>query len=83
MLGAGSAIARILCPICVTNLYTSFGTGPTFGFLNAVLAATVLLYIVFYKRLVPYRYDLPTAIPTKSIVEATNGPDKLEKVETT
>ena len=73
MLGAGSAAARILCPISVTNLYSSFGTGPTFAFLNAILLASALVYVIFYKRLVPYRYELPTTVSTKSIVLATDS----------
>lgn len=81
MLGAGSAIARILCPLSVTNLYTSFGTGPTFGFLNAVLLASAFVYAFFYQRLVPFRYDLPKSSSNTSTTTATNESEEPPEIE--
>lgn len=57
LLGAAACAARVLCPICVTNLYSAYGTWAAFGFMTGVMSLILISMIVFYKRLVPYTYD--------------------------
>lgn len=57
ILGAGACLARVLCPICVTNLYSAYGTWYAFGFMTIVMAVVLIIFFIFYKRLVPYKYD--------------------------
>ncbi|EFX78858.1 hypothetical protein DAPPUDRAFT_305114 [Daphnia pulex] len=57
ILGAGACLARVLCPISVTNLYSTYGTWYAFGFMTLVMAVVLVIFLVFYKHLVPYKYD--------------------------
>lgn len=57
ILGAGACAARVLCPICVTNLYAAFGTWAAFGFMTGVMIVVLIIFFIFYRKLVPYKYD--------------------------
>jgi ceroid-lipofuscinosis MFS transporter 7 len=57
ILGAGACLARVLCPISVTNLYSAYGTWYAFGFMTLVMAVVLVIFLIFYKHLVPYKYD--------------------------
>jgi len=57
ILQAGACFARVLCPICVTNIYATLGTWATFGFMTGVMVIILILFVVFYSRLIPYQYE--------------------------
>ncbi|XP_046453598.1 major facilitator superfamily domain-containing protein 8-like isoform X1 [Daphnia pulex] len=56
LLGAGTAVARILCPLCVTSLYAAFGMLATCGFLTSVMVVVLVIFALSFRRLVPYRH---------------------------
>ena len=56
ILAVGSCLARVLCPICVTGIYSAFGTSATFGFMIGLMVIVIILTLSFYRRLVPYNY---------------------------
>lgn len=57
ILGAGACFARVLCPICVTNIYSVYGPTATFAFMTGVMVLVLMLLLISYRRLVPYKYD--------------------------
>lgn len=57
ILGAGACFARVLCPICVTNIYSAYGPMATFSFMTGVMIIVLMLLLICYRRLVPYRYE--------------------------
>lgn len=57
LMGAGACVTRVLCPICVTAIYPVYGPWATFGFMCALMIATLFLLLVNYKRLLPYSYE--------------------------
>ena len=57
MLGAGACLARILCPLCVTGIYSTAGTWATFGFMTGLMVVIIGIVVIFFKKLVPYRYE--------------------------
>ncbi len=57
MLAAGACVARILCPLCVTSIYSKAGTWATFGFMTGLMGFILLLFFAFYQALVPFNYD--------------------------
>ncbi|XP_047739315.1 major facilitator superfamily domain-containing protein 8 isoform X2 [Hyalella azteca] len=64
MTSTGS-LSRMTGPIFVTWIYSSHGTRWTFGVLAVVLAGTVVLSLIFYKRLVPM--DINKNLPIASV----------------
>jgi ceroid-lipofuscinosis MFS transporter 7 len=38
-------------------LYSTYGTWYAFGFMTLVMAVVLVIFLVFYKHLVPYKYD--------------------------
>ena len=57
ILQAGACFARVLCPICVTNIYATLGTWATFGFMTGVMVIILIIFVAFYSRLIPYQYE--------------------------
>ncbi|XP_057380716.1 major facilitator superfamily domain-containing protein 8-like [Daphnia carinata] len=57
ILGAGACFARVLCPICVTNIYSAYGPMATFAFMTGVMIIVLMLLLINYRHLVPYRYE--------------------------
>lgn len=57
ILQAGACFARVLCPICVTNIYATLGTWATFGFMTGVMVVILIIFVAFYSRLIPYQYE--------------------------
>lgn len=57
ILAVGSCLARVLCPICVTGIYSAFGTWTTFGFVAGIMVLILILVVASYRRLVPYSYN--------------------------
>lgn len=56
LLGAGTAVARILCPLCVTSLYAAWGMLATCAFMTTVMSIVLVIFATSYGRLVPYRH---------------------------
>ncbi|KAF2354785.1 Major facilitator superfamily [Trinorchestia longiramus] len=56
MTSTGS-LSRMSGPIFVTWIYSSYGTRWTFGILTVILVGSLILSLVFYKRLVPMDYN--------------------------
>ena len=57
ILQAGACFARVLCPLCVTNIYATLGTWAAFGFMTGVMVIILTIFVIFYNRLIPYQYD--------------------------
>ncbi|KAK4005975.1 hypothetical protein OUZ56_011106 [Daphnia magna] len=57
ILAAGACFARVLCPICVTNIYSVYGPLATFAFMTGVMVLVLMLLVIYYRHLVPYRYE--------------------------
>ncbi|KAI1700990.1 major facilitator superfamily domain-containing protein [Ditylenchus destructor] len=51
---AGS-VARLIGPIMVTQLYTSFGPNMTWNMEILVIAITLISWLIFYRRMVPLK----------------------------
>ncbi|EFX78855.1 hypothetical protein DAPPUDRAFT_53149 [Daphnia pulex] len=64
ILAAGACFARVLCPICVTNIYSAFGPLAAFAFMTGIMVLVLMLLLIYYRHLVPYRYeDIEEPIP--------------------
>ena len=64
ILGAGACFARVLCPICVTAIYSTHGPMATFAFMTGMMSLVLILLLTSYRRLIPYRYeDVQEPIP--------------------
>ena len=57
ILQAGACFARVLCPICVTNIYATLGTWATFGFMTGVLVVILIIFFAFYSRFISCQYE--------------------------
>uniref|UniRef100_A0A2P2I225 Major facilitator superfamily domain-containing protein 8-like n=1 Tax=Hirondellea gigas TaxID=1518452 RepID=A0A2P2I225_9CRUS len=53
VLTSTGSLSRMSGPIFVTLIYSNYGTRWTFGALTAVLIISMILSVIFYKRLVP------------------------------
>ena len=64
ILAAGACFARVLCPICVTNIYSAFCPLAAFAFMTGIMVLVLMLLLIYYRHLVPYRYeDIEEPIP--------------------
>lgn len=52
LLTGSGCLSRVLGPVCVTYIYTEYGTIVTFGLTTAMMLACLLWLLVFNKRLV-------------------------------
>jgi len=62
ILNAGGCVSRTLSPILVSALYTQYGPRATFGFMAAVIASTIVVIGISYRRLIPYKYPSTTEV---------------------
>lgn len=60
-LTAGGSLARVLGPIFVTFVYQNLGTYATMGIVTGSMVLSLIITLLTYKRLVPFKNRVPTA----------------------
>ena len=56
-LTAAGSLARSIGPIFVSYIYTHLGPQITFAILDGYIGVVIILAVLFYTRLVPYKYS--------------------------
>ena len=56
-LTASGSLARVMGPIFVTYVYNAFGLYVTFGIIEILTIITLILNLVYYKKMVPFQLD--------------------------
>ena len=54
-LTAAGSLARAISPLLITLLYQHKGPAVTFATVVGVIGASIIVLLVFWRRLVPYR----------------------------
>lgn len=54
-LTAAGSLARTLGPVFVSQVYDAFGPRVAFTAMSAIIIITVIILLIVYKRLVPFK----------------------------